>query len=330
MARYSFVAECTKAYAAHRAAWLAAVALAIAVTVPVAVRAQYDVHLAHYYDLEPSFNAAAIGKQAKLNIAAAYAMDMAGFEHNPQTAYIAADMPVRFLNSTHGVGFQMMNDRLGLFSHTRLALQYAPRLRLAGGTLAIGLQAGLLMEKFDGAGLDLEDSSDPAFTSSAVNGNSLDLAAGLYYQHRRFYLGLSAQHLTAPTVKLGELNELKIDPHYYATAGVTLPLRNPALSVRASALGQTDGVMWRADVTGRLIYTNERRQYSAGVSYSPTNSVTVLLSMVISGVNVGYSYECYTNGLSVGNGSHELAVTYQIDLNLGKHGRNLHKAVRIL
>ena len=39
--------------------------------------AQYDVSFSHYFDLEPSFNAAAVRKQSKLNIAAAYAIELA-------------------------------------------------------------------------------------------------------------------------------------------------------------------------------------------------------------------------------------------------------------
>ena len=85
--------------------------------------AQYDVSFSHYFDMEPTFNAAAVGKQPKLNITAAYALDMAGFENNPNTMYAAADMPVRFIGALHGVGLQFMNDKIGLFSHQRLALQ---------------------------------------------------------------------------------------------------------------------------------------------------------------------------------------------------------------
>ena len=49
--------------------------------------AQYDVSFSHYFDMEPSFNAASVGKQPKLNVSAAYAIDLAGFKHNPQTMY---------------------------------------------------------------------------------------------------------------------------------------------------------------------------------------------------------------------------------------------------
>ena len=51
----------------------------------VGARAQYDASFSHYWDLEPYFNPAAVGKQSKLNVAGAYAIDMAGFERNPRT-----------------------------------------------------------------------------------------------------------------------------------------------------------------------------------------------------------------------------------------------------
>jgi hypothetical protein len=68
----------------------------------------------------------------------------------------------------------------------------------------------------------------------------------------------------------------------------------------------------------------------AGLSVSPTNSVTVIVGGNIHGVHLGYSYEIYTSAISPGNGSHELFVGYQTELNFVKKGRNLHKSVRIL
>jgi hypothetical protein len=107
-------------------------------------------------------------------------------------------------------------------------------------------------------------------------------------------------------------------------------MKNPFLTIHTSFLGRTDGVAWRADVTGRLKYTHEKRVMYAGLTYSPTNSVTVLIGGNVHGIHMGYSYEIYTTAIQIGNGSHELFVGYQTDLNLFKKGRNLHKSVRIL
>ena len=299
-------------------------------TAALTVHAQYDPSYSHYFDMEPSFNPAAAGKQPKLNVSAAYAMDMTGFKRNPQTVFLSADLPFYALKAYHGAGLVLQNDKLGLFTHQKLVVQYSLKMKLLGGQLGIGVQAGILSEDFDGSKLDVEDSSDPAFTSSSVTGNGLDLGAGLYYTHRQWYAGLSVQHATAPTIDLGETNELKIDRTYYLTGGYNIKFRNPFLTMKTSALVRTDITAYRADVTARLFYTNDRKVMYGGVGYSPTNSVTVLVGGMFHGFMLGYSYEIYTSAIDPSNGSHELYIGYQHDLNLVKKGKNKHKSVRIL
>ena len=292
--------------------------------------AQYDVSFSHFWDMEPYYNPAAAGKENKLNIAAAYAMSFTGFENNPKSMYIGADMPIYFLKKYHGVGVSLLNDQIGLFTHQRLALQYAYKQKLFGGTLSIGLQLGFISEKFDGSKVDVEDSSDPALTKSDVNGSAMDLAAGIYYTHGSWYVGVSAQHINAPLVELGETNELQIDRTIYLTGGYNIKVRNPFLTIHPSALIRTDGSSYRADIAGLLVYTNDKKMLYGGVAYSPSNSVTAHIGGLFHGVKIGYSYEIYTSGISLANGSHELFIGYQTTLNLYKKGKNKHKSVRLL
>lgn len=304
--------------------------LSLTVLFAAGARAQYDASFSHYWDLEPYFNPAAVGKQPKLNVVGAYAISMAGFENNPRTMYVGADMPFYFIGAYHGAGVSLLNDQIGLFTHQRIALQYAYKHKLFGGTISVGAQFGFVNEQFDGSKVDLGEAGDPAFATSDVNGNSMDLAAGLYYTHGRWYAGISAQHLTSPLVELGETNELQIDPTFYLTGGYNIKLRSPFVTIPTSVLVRTDGKAYRADVTARVVYTNDKKMMYAGVSYSPTNSVTAVIGGMFHGINLSYSYEMYTSTLSIGNGSHELTVGYQTNLNLFKKGKNKHKSVRIL
>lgn len=296
------------------------------------VRAQYDPSFSHYWAMETSFNPAAAGKDPMLNVNGVYNMSMTGFENNPKTMYIAADMPFYALKSYHGVGAQIINDEIGLFSHKKLNIQYAYRFRMFGGMFSVGVQGGLLSENFDGSKVDLpeENSNDEAFSKAEVTGTGFDLCAGLYYKHRNWYVGLSSLHLTAPTVELGETNELEVSRSYYFTAGYNIQLRNPFLMVQTSVLGRSDGVAYRGDVTARLKYTHDKKVMYAGLSYSPTNSVTLLIGGHFHGVMFGYGYEAYTGAIGLGHGSHELFVGYQTDINLFKKGRNRHQSVRLL
>ena len=294
------------------------------------VSAQQDASFSHYWAMEPSFNPAAAGKESVVNVTGAYAMSMLGFEHNPKTMYVGADMPFYFFNGYHGVGLQLLSDDIGLFTHQRLSLQYAYKLKLAGGTLSIGVQAGMLSEKFKGSELDLDVSDDPAFSKSDVNGTALDMAAGLYYRHGDWYAGASVNHATAPSVELGDRSIIDVSRTYYLTGGYNIRLHYPFLTIHPSVLARTDGTGYRVDVTARVKYAYEQRMFYAGVAYSPTNSVTALVGGNFHGISLGYSFELYTSGISFKNGSHELFVGYQTELNLYKKGRNRHQSVRLL
>ena len=269
--------------------------LGVLLTVLMKASAQQDVSFAHYWALESSFNPAAIGKTSLINVTGAYAMSMAGFENNPKTMFVAGDMPFYFMNGYHGVGLQLMSDDIGLFKHQHLTAQYAYKLSLLGGTLSIGLQASMLSEKFKGSELDLRE-DDPALEKTDVTGTALDLAAGLYFQHRNWYAGLSVQHAMEPSVDLGEKAIIDVARTYYFTGGYNIRLHNPFFTIHTSVLARTDGVGYRVDVTARVKYSYEKRLLYAGVAYSPTNSVTAL----IRGQLPRHQYRLQLRGLHVG------------------------------
>ena len=292
--------------------------------------AQYDPSLSHYWAIQTAYNPAAVGKQDKININATYTMALMGFDNSPKTMFSVGDMPFYLLGAYHGVGVRFMSDAIGLFTHNNVGVQYAYRRKLFGGMLAVGIQGGMLSEKFDGSKVELEQDKEDAIPTSQVEGSVLDLGAGLYYQRKNWYAGASVQHLTAPTVELGQTNQIKVPMSFYLTAGCNIRLRNPLLSIQPSVLGQSDGISHRADFTTRLTYTHEEKMMYAGLGYSPSNSVTVFLGGIFHGITLGYSYEAFTNGVGLGYGSHELFMGYQMDVNLFKKGRNRHQSVRIL
>jgi len=297
----------------------------------ILVMAQQEPSFAHYWAMETSFNPAAAGKESKINAVGVYNMSFAGYEHNPKTMYLAADMPLRLLGAYHGVGLQLMNDEIGLFTHKRILLQYAYKHRLFGGTLSIGIQGGMLSEGFKGSEIELEsETADPVFSTTDVNGTAMDLSAGLYYQRKNWYVGFSVLHATAPEIEIGEKSIYDMSRVFYLTGGYNIRLRNPFFTIHPTVLGRTDGSGYRADVTVRVKYTNDRKMLYAGVGYSPTNSVTAMVGGNFHGICIGYSYEMFTSGTGLGNGCHELFVGYQTELNLYKKGRNRHQSVRIL
>lgn len=297
----------------------------------LAVRAQMDVQFSDYTRLRSYYNPAVSGTDGLLNVAAAYALQFLGYDDAPGSMYVGADMPVYFLNAHHGAGVNFMSDQAGMFTQQRIGLQYAYNFRVGKrGRLAVGVSVALLTETIDGSDVELEDQSDPAFPSGEESGNSVDFSAGIYYYHPRFWAGFSSQHLSAPTLVLDNQYEFAIDRIYYLTAGCNIPLRNTFLTLQPSFMVMSDMDNWREDVQVRLQYEYEKRSLYAGVGYSPDISVTFMVGGVFHGISLGYSYQMYTGGVGLGNGSHEISLGYQTDLDLFKKGRNRHRSVRFL
>ncbi len=307
--------------------------LVVGVLTAIQSRAQYDAAFANYWALQSYFNPAASGIDGLLNVQGAYSMQLVGFENAPSTMLATADLPLFFLNPRHGAGVGFMNDKIGLFANKKLYIQYAYHQPLWGGRLSIGARLGLLNETFDGSGLDLSDSGDPAFATAEVNGTGVDVDAGVRYTYKKlWYAGLSTMHLTGPTVKLGDdkTHEVSVGRLFYATGGYTVHFRQPRYVLYTSAILRTDMQAWRGDVTARLAYDGEKIHLYGGLSYSPTVSVGVQLGTTFHGLKIGYAYEIYTGGIGALHGTHELVLGYQMDLNVFKKGKNMHKSVRIL
>lgn len=300
-------------------------------------RAQFDVHFNQYWDIHGYYNPAWAGQTDKLNIYGTYSMQLTNFTRAPKTMYFGADMPFTLFNKKQGVGAGFFNDAIGLFRNQRAWLQYSYKLKLRNGLLGLGFQVGLINVSFDPKDLDMGSSSesDPAFPSTKQSGTGLDIGIGGYYSNSKFYAGFSGQHLTSPLLEFsssenGETSEIKIKPMLYFTSGYNIQTRNPLISIQPSFMVQSDFNSTRLDLTGRMYYTYQEKRFSFGLGYSPSTSVTFILGAAIKAITIGYSYEMYTSQIGVGNGSHDLVVSYAMDINLFKKSKNKHKGIRIL
>lgn len=297
---------------------------------PQVLRAQQEPVFAHYWLMETQFNPAAAGRTPQLSLTAAYQSHATGYEDAGGTMFAGADMAFQIGKTRHGVGVLFQNDTFGLFSHKRFSFQYAYHFKLFGGTLSIGAEADMLAESLDGSEADLEESDDPAFPTSEVTGSKLDVTAGLFFTHKSWYIGFGAQHLTAPTIYLGETNEYEVKSLFNLTGGYNIRTRNPFFTMAPSALLLYDGSEFRADITARLQFSKENRRIYGGLTYSPQHSVTGFVGGMFHGVDISYSYEANTSGLGLTSGQHEVTIGYRLDLDLGKKGKNIHRSVRYL
>lgn len=304
--------------------------LAVACLYTVAGFAQYDAAFMRYWQVEPMLNPAAVGRQDELNINIAMQTHAAGYEDAGSTLYAGADMAFAMGKSRHGVGVTLINDEIGLFSHKRFSAQYAYHHPLWGGRLAAGLQVDMLSESVDGGKAETNDPNDPVFSGGDMSGSQFDASFGLFYTHRRWYAGLAMQHLTAPTIALGDKSELKVNSAYNFMAGYNIPTKYSFITLTPSVMLRYDSTDFRADLTARVKYSAEGRMMYGGINYAPQYSVGAFFGFVFHGLDICYGYEANTNGMGIAAGNHEITLGYKVELNLGKKGRNAHKSVRWL
>lgn len=297
------------------------------------IRAQYDSQLSQYFMAMGYYNPAYAGVREDLNLLALSRLQWIGIEGAPKSFFIHADMPFKLGKTNHGVGLLIFTEGIGLFQNTHVNLQYAYKQKLLGGTLSAGLQFGLVNQSFNGEKVfyptsQFHQQQDQAIPNVQVSGMGMDIGAGLYYTHKKFYVGLGVTHLNKAEVRLDEYSSMYLSSTYNLIGGYNIQLRNPLYELQPSVFFKTDMQSFQADITARLVYN---KMFNGGFSWRVNESVILLLGAKFGSFHVGYAYDFPTTPILKGtSGSHELMVSYKLKLKKSKSGKNKHKSVRIL
>ena len=147
------------------------------------VQAQKEVLYSQYLQNPLSINPAYAGSRESFHLSAFLRRKWLSVRYAPITQSVSADGAVA--NGRVGLGFQALNDRMGLFATTGVYGSVAYRFNLpALAKLAIGVQGGVnVLPIYDVA------------TATSINRAIASVGAGIYYQSDRFFAGLSAPEL---------------------------------------------------------------------------------------------------------------------------------------
>lgn len=295
--------------------------------------AQVDAQFSQYWALPSYYNAGSVGCNDKLNILAATRQQWVGMPGAPKTFLVAAHMPFRLLKQNHGVGLLLENETIGLFKNMSVGAQYAFKVRLWGGQLGLGLQAGMLDQRFDGTKVSIPSSDEHVQTEdgipqSELQGIAFDMGFGAFYTHKYFYAGLSALHLTRPTITFEEKYETYTKQAYYFMAGGNIPIKNTLLELQPSVMLKTTFDVTQVEATARLRY---KKFLWAGLSYRWKDAAVIMIGAEIKNVIFGYSYDYSLSPIVKANdGSHEVFVGYSMKVDFSDKNKNKHKSIRIL
>ncbi len=310
-------------------------------------RGQADGRVHQYMFNQLDFNPGFAGSAGFINLYANARKDWVGFgEGAPLMVQFSFDMPFGYrpLNRmvpgrkvmvSHAAGVHFVRDQLGLMATNGLELSYALRLHLrALGHLSFGLGFRGLNDKFDAKWRTPDgataDTSIPAGNSSSI---SMDLSAGVYFNTKAAYFGLSAGNLLGPDVRnslskaMGQKERMDYARQYYVVGGYNLALR-PEWSVEPGAMIRSDLTEYAYSFTTRVTYDN---LIWLGVNYYISTSIGAYAGVrLFNGLRLGYSYDYPLTVLRhFTSGSHEVFVSYTFSLRREKVPEQ-YKSIRFL
>ena len=324
---------------------LALAVLAVLCALPVS--AQTDPQFSQYYEVPTFYNPAAIGRTDFLNIRGGGRLQWVGIDNAPKSFVLSADMPFKFIGKRFGAGLVMGQESIGLYSTLTLDAQLGYKFKKWGGEFTAAVQLGMYDQGFKGSKVVLPDDddyhqgTDDAIPTTDIHGTAFDLGAGLWYEHRHWWAGVSCTHITSPTVTLNSdtggggteaggqnIYDFKAGRIVYFMAGGNIPLKNTLFEVMPSLLVKSDFTFTTAEVTARARY---RKLVSFGLGYRYNDAVTATVAVELKNFFIGYSFDYPTSAIAkASSGSHEIMVGYRMKLDLGDKNPNRHKSVRLM
>ena len=244
------------------------------------------------------------------------ATSFAGPETNPRgrqywVDYMAAE-------PHHGIGMQVINDRIGPLQNFSAYVTYAYHIGLTPRTnLSAGFGLGFNRLSLNAARLDFGAVNiDPAVAGSAVlNRFKPDLSAGIYLYSSGFFAGLSVQQVIPENIRFSE-NQLstiqgKLVPHFFATAGFRVLVGEDFNLVPSVMVKSITSIPPQVEGNVKLSY---RDLMWLGASYRHEDGFAGMAGVNISSrLNIGYAYDQTISSLNAfTKGTHEILVGFMI------------------
>jgi type IX secretion system PorP/SprF family membrane protein len=213
-----------------------------------------------------------------------------------------------------GYGLTVVNDQIGATNNLEINLQGSFQKKLNRATLSLGGYVGMFSSALNYDELNFVNPEPNSPLSGRETQMSLDLGAGILYDHRSFYLGLSAKHLNQPTFDFGSASyDNQLRTHNYLLFGYRIrPLGQ--LRIEPSFLLKSVGLNnFSYNVS---VMATHQNKINGGFAYRGEESVSLLLGYSLlrdNSLRLGYAFDLVVGGLEAKSPtSHELMLRYTL------------------
>jgi type IX secretion system PorP/SprF family membrane protein len=265
----------------------------------------------HYVVNGLAINPAFAGSQEALSLTLSYRDQWAGFKDAPKSYILSVHTPV--YNDRIGLGFLVENNRAGIFKETNIFGNYAYRLEVLEGRLALGLGFGVTVYNIAWNELLAADANDPQLMNNNVSAAMPNFSLGTYYYTKKYFIGISVpvflnHELDINTGKYKIGNNLS-GSNYFLSGGYEFGLGS-RLKLQPSIL-----IKYHPANAVQIDYNaqiNMNDKLWMGIGYRSNNILVAMLQCQLNyQIKMAYSYDYFFGRVGkYMNGSHEIVLNY--------------------
>jgi type IX secretion system PorP/SprF family membrane protein len=266
------------------------------------------------YVLNPLLiNPAFAGSRKAMNVGTFYRRQWVGIAGAPETMTITADAPL--LSEKLGLGFLLINDKIGVTSETQFVSNYAYKINMGDGILSLGLGAGLIITNTAWSELYALQPGDDFYLIDSKRFVVPDFSFGVYYSYHNYFGGFSIPKFLSYKFDYNKNRyKLRNDPKYYTymlNTGYLFTLSPKIKFLPSTLITYSEGERLLYDLNTYFGFVDK---VWLGFSYRNGRSVTGLIQFKLSDqFRIAYSYDFDLGELSrYSNGSHGIMLRYEL------------------
>jgi len=254
---------------------------------------QQDPQYTQYMYNTQVINPAYAGNRGNLSFGLLYRTQWVGVEGAPKTLTFSVNSPIG-MQEKMGLGLSVVRDEIGPSTNTNFTIDYSYSIYLNyNARLSFGIKAGadVLNVNFDE--LNIYNPSDPLFQNNIDNRWQPQVGAGIYFNTRKFYVGLSVPNFLetehykrSDGVSYAEASDRM---HYFLMAGYVWDV-SPNLKIKPATLVKAvRGAPLQVDISANFLI---HKRFTLGASYRFDAAVSALAGFQVSpSIFIGVAYD---------------------------------------
>jgi type IX secretion system PorP/SprF family membrane protein len=265
----------------------------------------------HYVFNTLVINPAFAGCNEALSATISYRNQWVGFKDAPKSYMLSVHTPVH--NDRIGLGLLIENNSIGIFKETSFVGNYAYRMEIRDGKLALGLGFGVTVYDIAWNELKATDPDDVQLMNNSTSAILPTFSLGMYYYTKKYFIGISmpmflSHELDKSTGKYKIGNNF-LGCNYFLSGGYDFTI-SPKIKILPSLL-----IKYHPHNAIQVDYNaqiNLKDRIWIGIGYRNRNMLVGMLQCKLT-YQLRMAYSCDFNIGGIGryvNGSHEISLNY--------------------